>query len=112
MIPYTEEDFMVLFGGHNRDLDSVFNSYNFDDIHTYMNPVALRLPSGKTIRALWPTLRRIILNYGRPESDQSKHWNTEDMSLVYFIHEVPFNRVPLLIHDYPELAKWRLKVGK
>jgi hypothetical protein len=114
MIPYTEEDFIVLFrmlNGRNSDLKSLVEaSFDQEDIKFYINPVAIKKPKGVTIRMLWPTLRKIIKE-GNSVPAASK-WDTDARDMWVFLHDVPFNKVPLHLHEYPELVKWRLTIKK
>ena len=33
-------------------------------------------------------------------------------AITWFLHYVPLENVPLYIHDFPELARWRLMIAK
>jgi hypothetical protein len=33
-------------------------------------------------------------------------------AITWFLHYVPLEDVPLYIHDFPELARWRLMIAK
>jgi hypothetical protein len=33
-------------------------------------------------------------------------------AMAWFLHYVPFEDVPLYIHDFPELARWRLMIAR
>lgn len=50
--------------------------------------------------------------------DQSKdpniliHTNRAFKKFIYLIHFAPLDRVPLFINEIPEVAKWRLEIGK
>jgi hypothetical protein len=33
-------------------------------------------------------------------------------AMTWFLRDVPLENVPLYIHDFPELARWRLMIAK
>lgn len=59
----------------------------------------------------------IIVLLNHPDTD----WGGGSMGIIYklmvnetkkFLFEVPLNKVPLYFNSFPELARWRLKIGK
>jgi hypothetical protein len=36
----------------------------------------------------------------------------DSAAITWFLHYVPLEDVPLYIHDFPELARWRLMIAK
>jgi hypothetical protein len=98
MISYTMEEFQVLFElcGGKPGYGPPF-VYDKQFIH-------LGTPLGITTIE-WETLYCIIMNKG---SDVP----SERGLLGTFLREVPLREIPHWIHKYPELARWRLRIGK
>jgi hypothetical protein len=97
MSAYTNEDFMVLFRMMGENQDTILDSFN--------DRVQLNTPVG-SVSIRWSELQELILKNSLYE------WITATQDIESFLHGVPFNRIPLHLHDYPELARWRLRIGK
>lgn len=53
-----------------------------------------------------------LLNFERYELDDDKLEDVYMIEIKKLLFVEPLERVPLFINDFPELSRWRLRIGK
>jgi hypothetical protein len=106
MITYTEKDFSVLLDIIGTESIRTFSNDPFFMVSLKHYDTGIGMPQDN-LKAL--ILRQDLTEVRYAKSDLGSSVSDE---IYKFLHYIPFNKLPLHLHEYPELVKWRLTIGK